>query len=916
MSPETTMLDISLLGPPRVTLDGDALDVDTRKAIALLAYLAVEGVVSRDSLAALLWAEAPGDRARATLRRTLSTLRSAIGAERIDADRNQVELVAGYRSDIDRFEASLVATASHQHSPRVACQRCLPHLEEVSRLHRGDFLEGFSVRDAPEFEDWVRTTGESLRRRTGDALRRLAEVTAAEGDYTRAIIAARGWIELDELHEPAHRLLMLLHAWEGNRPASLRTYLEFVATLDRELGVPPLEATTELYYAILDEDVPPVPTLRAPGAVVSPGEPASPAAQLGRTDEMSRLRDELESSRESGRMLLITGAPWMGKTRLIDEVAFTAADRHLVLTVRSHRAEQHIPHGVAAQVLAAARDTVDDLSTVIPEWAVEELARIDPRLRREAVGESANDPFGELRMLEAFRELLSRLSMQRPVVLSIDDIQWIDATSAGVVAYLAQRVTDMPLLMLMAERSGEPVPEPLPDVLVDAESLTLAPLRPEDLAAVCDDPARAVDVIAQTGGVPLLVLEMLDDGPNAPEPRGVVRYMESRLEGLSDLARQVLASASVLPGICEVPLLRSTSGRSEEEVVSAVEELLGAGLLRELPDTGGLGFTLDALEQLTYDSLTLARRRLLHRRAAESLAQRPRIGGDMRMAAAAATQFRLASDDRASAWYRIAGDLARSAHANGEARAFYENALALGSDERGVLHLGLGELSMMSGDYRAAIRQLNLAAADSAGADGAVVQDRLGEAHRMLGRFEVAGEYYHRAVRNHPRPAEVYADWALLARRMGHGDEAATLAARAVELATESGPPVLASRAHSVAAVIADDPAESLAHLDAALSLAADDDVALMAALNNMGHVLARTGRFHDAIPLVERAVGIAAETGHRHREAVLRNHVADLRHRIGDEGAARTAQLEAMSLFADVSGDDWEPEVWLLREW
>ena len=82
-----SILDIRLLGPPEVSLNGDPIEVDTRKAIALLAYLSVEGDATRDTLATLFWADSPSDRARATLRRTLSALRSGIGSDAITADR-------------------------------------------------------------------------------------------------------------------------------------------------------------------------------------------------------------------------------------------------------------------------------------------------------------------------------------------------------------------------------------------------------------------------------------------------------------------------------------------------------------------------------------------------------------------------------------------------------------------------------------------------------------------------------------------------------------------------------------------------------------------------------------------------------------------------------------------------------------
>jgi len=98
-------LRLSLLGPPEAVCDGASLVVDTRKATALLAYLAVEeGRHGRDSLAALLWPEYAPDRARAALRRTLSTLRSALGGRWLAVARDAVSLDRdGLVLDVDEF---------------------------------------------------------------------------------------------------------------------------------------------------------------------------------------------------------------------------------------------------------------------------------------------------------------------------------------------------------------------------------------------------------------------------------------------------------------------------------------------------------------------------------------------------------------------------------------------------------------------------------------------------------------------------------------------------------------------------------------------------------------------------------------------------------------------------------------------
>ncbi|MGA7271015.1 MAG: AAA family ATPase, partial [Acidimicrobiia bacterium] len=602
-----------------MVVDGVTVVVDTRKAVALLSFLAVEKSASRDTMAALLWAESSSNRARATLRRTLSALRSGIGADLIESDRDKLSLVGPYRFDVDDFEAALSETYTHDHDPANVCEECIAPLSRAAALYRGDFLAGFSVRDAPEFEDWVRSVSQRLRIRAGEVLHRLAMAQAAEGDYPGAIAAVTRWVDLDSLHEPAHRLLMLLNAWAGDRPGAVDAYRGFVALLDRELGVAPLEETTELYDAILDEDLPPPPGLPRKVRAKRAARPEPSRVLLDRTEEMETLRRSAENARMGGQMVVLSGQPWMGKTRLLEELA-GQIDRTAALVVvgRAFRLEQAIPYGVVAQLLRALRPAMDAHASSIPEWAREETARLTP-----ATGPAPIDldsgRFGELRLLEATFEVVATICAQEPIVLLLDDAQWMDAASARVISYLGRRIDGLSACLVVALREEEPLPEPLQDLVARANTVVdLEPLTPDSIADRLSGAEDAAELMRTTGGVPLLVLEALNgSGEGEIASPGVMRFMKERLGEVGDLARQVLAAASVLTGVCDAELLRHVSGRSEEEVVAAVEELVGARLLREVPGTGaGLGFTLDSLEELTYESISLVRRRLLHKRAA------------------------------------------------------------------------------------------------------------------------------------------------------------------------------------------------------------------------------------------------------------------------------------------------------------
>jgi WD40 repeat protein/DNA-binding SARP family transcriptional activator len=218
-----------------------------------VAYLAVTGeTYTREALATLLWPESEPRRARSILRRNLSVLRKALNSDWLVVHRETIgtDPNADIWLDVDRFRSLLRSWQAHGHSEDEVCPECLAALSEAVELYRGDFLEGFSLRDSASFDDWQMFEAEGLRLDLADALERLVQGHAARDEYQAAIPYARRWVALDALHEPAHRHLMQVYAGAGQRAAALRQYQTCLRVLDRELGLPPEAETTALYERI------------------------------------------------------------------------------------------------------------------------------------------------------------------------------------------------------------------------------------------------------------------------------------------------------------------------------------------------------------------------------------------------------------------------------------------------------------------------------------------------------------------------------------------------------------------------------------------------------------------------------------------------------------------------------------------
>ncbi|MCY7303158.1 MAG: AAA family ATPase, partial [Thermoleophilia bacterium] len=445
-------LRIALIGPPLIEVDGRPLDVDTRKATALLAYLAFTGrPARRDSLAGLLWPETNPDRARATLRRTLSTLKSALDSRFIEIGRDTVALVGpGIWFDVDELRRLVATTESHGHAANGTCSRCLTPLQQAAALDRGSFLAGFGLRDSAAFDDWQQLAGDEVHRELASVLDRLAGTLAAAGNPTQAIACARRRLALDPLHEPAHRQLIGLLAEVGDRQAAMEQYRDCVRVLDRELGVRPLDETTALYHAIVEG------SLTAPSPPVLPVKPAvadAPYDLVGRDTELRELVEAYDSVGSDGRVVALVGEAGIGKTRLVEELlAHVAARGRMALAVRCYEEERGLAYGVVLELVrgaaAVAPPFEDDL------WWVAEVARLAPELGVPAA-QPLDSEAAQVRFYEAVAELLQHSAGPQPAALYVDDAHWADASSLALLAYLAHRLRGRPLLLAASWRPEE-----------------------------------------------------------------------------------------------------------------------------------------------------------------------------------------------------------------------------------------------------------------------------------------------------------------------------------------------------------------------------------------------------------------------------------------------------------------------------
>ncbi len=934
-----TRLEIRLLGPPEVLVDGSPMLVDTRKAIAILAILAADRrPYSRDELAALLWPESDEDGARGALRRTLSALRGAVGDGPLRIDRGTVALVEE-RCWIDLAVIDAAARSDDR-----------PGLAAAAGLARGTFLAGFSLRDSPEFDDWRAARSVSAERAVLMVLDRLAAAAEADGDVDAAIDAASHRLDLDPLDEAGHVRLMDLLAVSGARGAALRQYRQCVAILDRELGVAPLAATTARYEAIRDVDgaaagvVPPGMAPLADPHVPRPSIAARDLPLVGREAALAGLRAGYDSvAAAGGHALAIVGEAGIGKTRLAATfVATVRSAGGAVLSATGHPAEQAIAYGAIAELLRSATSLPDGerrLAALDPSTRAG-LARLLPSLDPRPTPGASDGPGAHARLVRDIADgLVGLASGVVPGVLWLDDVQWLDGPSLEALGYIERRLSGSGIVLLVAWR-----PEDLDgaargfaDRVTAVSSTIVVPLErltPADVVRLAVSSGVSVDeaavdrLVIASEGLPLYVAEVLAQDVAAGDvmPKGVEAVLRQRLGTVAETTGQILATAAVIGRSFDLQTVRHASGRSDDEAVDALEEGVRRGLIREGPT--GFDFAHGALRDLAMAGTTLTRRRLLHRRVADAL--RIDLAGhgraDLgRLVRIAAHERAAGRDEAAAEAYAIASERAEEVFANREAIDYGEMALALGHPDATRLHGSLGRLRTRLGDYAGAIASLEAAAALAQPSELSALEWSLARAHLRRGDLAAADHHLAAASVGVPAPddrllARIAVDRAVVRRRARDPEGAALAAAEAQAFAIHADDRLAIGAAHrmrGLAALDADDTQLAVTELIEAANVALDDPdpTATIAALAGLAMATAAHGDVDAALVHGEAALTVCRRIGDRHLEAAVEDHLADLLHHAGREEDAMQHLQRAVAAFAEVGGDpaDPDPGIWML---
>jgi DNA-binding SARP family transcriptional activator/tetratricopeptide (TPR) repeat protein len=727
----------------------------------LLAYLLLNRSrpVGREELIGALWPDDAPVSQDAALRTLLSRLRSTLGAARLSGrDELALELPSPVWIDLEAaaFEAERAEQALERGDARGAWALAQVPLNIASR--------GLLPGSQAMWLDARRRELEEVRLQALEVIGR-AGLRLGGAQLTSVERAARTLIESEPYRESGYVLLMEALAAAGNVAEGLRVFERVRTLLRDELGTTPSPETIAAHERLLhpggraagdppstaaaaDAERPAASGIPLPAELMARGAPA----MVGRIEALEHLerlwqqagakppiRPYLTQS-DGRRVVLLTGDPGIGKTRLVAEIARRAHEAGAYVLAGRSPEEALVPYqpfvealrhyflsASARQLRASAREYGSELARLVPE-----LRRRAPELPAPVEGEPETERY---RLFEAVAGLLTEISSTAPVLLVLDDLQWADRPTLLLLRHIARAPDQGRVLVLGAYRATEAQIDGFAKALVElrrerlvtqievtglgqAETAELVRLR----AGVTPSPAFSRALYEETEGNPFFIEEIVrhlaeagvqTDHAGAAVlqhfglPEGVKDVIARRLRRLGSDALEWLRVAAVIGRDFDAALLENVVSLDEDAFLNALDEAIAAGLVVESPARPGrYSFSHALIRETLYDGMSAPRRARTHRRVGEALEADRR---QSRFLTALALHFTRAAStqdaDKAIQYAIRAGEQATAMLAHEEAAEHYTRALEVlerfAPDEdaqRLELMIRLGDATVRAGE--------------------------------------------------------------------------------------------------------------------------------------------------------------------------------------------------------------------------
>ena len=548
------MLKALLLQTPLILLDGQQVSFPVKRAEALLYYMLVRKTASRQELISLLWEDCDEAAGLKNLRNTLYSLKKVLGGEFLLSPRKSLLVVnESWETDCD-----------YDHLVR---ERIIPE-------NAGEFLQGFSLKRAFAFEEWVRSVREKTREIfLGELIRRAEE--AEREDPREAARLCREYLREDPYHEGMTCLLMRCCSAGGEYEKAARVFQQLKKLLQEELGILPQESTTALYYSIMNR------WNEASNSGADPERPVLPAGRERILEILVAAREALARSDLDRSACLLTGEAGSGKSELIQSfLGWTDLSGMYVVRTDCLQSEEQFPLLPWKRLTRQLWDLAADEGLALPIRTQAELGEME-------------ESGGAFRK-ETLQILLRELLRKRRILLILENIQWLDTAGGTLLEHLLYSAELKGIMAVLSCRDDYKFG--IRKILEGMERkgvllrLKLQPLNGEEIRFLIarelgDEKAAEYSerFLRESGGNLVLLEELIrkskDRTPEELSEPG--KLLGEEISSLPENALRIAKLLSLFPEQLSGSVLLKLSGGDDRMLTGGVDVLRRKGLIEE-----------------------------------------------------------------------------------------------------------------------------------------------------------------------------------------------------------------------------------------------------------------------------------------------------------------------------------------------
>lgn len=602
-----------MFGHPEIRLNNESILFSFSKIDALLYYLLVTKSASRDEVAGLLWPDKSDLSAKKNLRNAIYQANKMLGVEVISSP-NKALLVLNKTIDIE-----------------IDVDIFMKETQENLSLYTDGFLKGFFLKDCEGFEIWVVKMRSFYEKKFLQECLKKIEQDIENGDLDNVEKNVYQLIHIDEFNESNYQLLMKFYQTNQRDGKVVEMYYNLSNTLKIELGITPNKQTKKIY-----ED-----SLERLNNHNNQGKQRFNSLFYGRFEELKQIETQLTSFKNSHSFLsmVISGEAGIGKSALANVVLDNIQNEVTIIETQCYQVEEKYSFRPWKKIIDNLSMIIKENKQIDPEIWEEAISKIFPNVEAHLAGAKLVERESSVNLnvlSDVLIDTINRISKEKKLLISIEDIQWMDSSSLDLLTNVMMHVSKNAIFLMTSRKASRAELDFFLNNLIQCSLLETVKLSPFTYQETNEFILKKLDnshvtdhlvenVYKHTEGNLFFLIEyvsLLQSNSNLNTMTVKMKdALKNRFLYLTEEEQEIVNIVSYFYDYALLDDLVEILGMDSLVIVNMIESLVKKNILKELDINGEMGttFTHIKLREFIYMNQSIGKKSIIHKKIAHYL---------------------------------------------------------------------------------------------------------------------------------------------------------------------------------------------------------------------------------------------------------------------------------------------------------